>query len=238
MTFPFHITAGRTTTFSPASISGLLAWYDFNNAGNTVVSGGYSNVLDLSGNGYHLSQSTAENRPTQQVSAQNGLNTARFTSTNSQRMSLAITLTLGNTYTCFAVCRRSGPTGTGVVELLGNTSSGNDATIEWWTNTIIYLASTQGYINAGSQTSTAYNMLSATAAVNPTFSNIYFNGVNIKSAVFSNTGLLDSNCNVFGWADNTYCNGEVAEVLFYSGVLSSANRTAVEVYLRSKWATP
>ena len=238
MTFPFHTTVARTTTFSPTGISGLMAWYDFNNAGNTVVSGAYSNVLDLSGNGYSLSQSTAANRPTQQVSAQNGLNTARFTSANSQRMSLAKTLTVSNTFTSFAVCRRGGPSGTGVVELIGNTSNGNDATIEWWTNSVIYLSSTQGYMNGGAQTSTTYNMLSATAAVNPTNSNIYFNGTNIKSATFSNTGTPDSVCNVFGWADNTYCNGEVAEVLLYSGVLSTANRTAVEAYLRSKWATP
>ena len=68
MTFPFHPTlAGVTTTFVPTSISGLMAWYPFNNAGNTVVSGAYSNVLDLSGNGYNLSQSAAANRPTQQV---------------------------------------------------------------------------------------------------------------------------------------------------------------------------
>ena len=93
-------------------------------------------------------------------------------------------------------------------------------------------------MNGGAQTSTTYNMLSATAAVNPTNSNIYFNGTNIKSTTFANTGVPDSVCNVFGWADNTYCNGEVAEILFYSGVLSTTNMTAVEAYLTSKWAIP
>jgi hypothetical protein len=153
-------------------------------------------------------------------------------------MSLAKTLNISNTYTCFAVCRRGGPSGTGVIEILGNTSNGNDATIEWWTSSVVYLCSTQGYINAGAQASTTYNMLSTTAAVNPTNSNIYFNGANIKSVIFTNSGTPDSICNVFGWADNTYCNGEIGEVLFYSGVLSTANRTAVEAYLKSKWATP
>jgi hypothetical protein len=224
--------------FPPTSISGLLAWYDFNYAGNTVVSGAYSNVLDLSGNGYNLLQSTAANRPTQQVAAQNGLNTARFTSANLQRMSLAKTLNISNTYTCFAVCRRGGPSGTGVIELLGNTSNGNDATIEWWTNSVVYLCSTQGFINAGSQASATYNMISTAAAVNPTNSNVYFNGANIKSTVFTGSSAPDSICNVFGWADNTYCNGEIAEVLIYSGVLSTENRASVEAYLKSKWSTP
>jgi hypothetical protein len=217
----------------------LLCWYDFSDAANyTLVSSAYSAVVDKSGNGYNLSQSTAGNRPTQQAAAQNGLSTARFTASSSQRMSLAKTLTVGNTFTCIAICRRGGPSGTGVVEFLGNTSNGNDATLEWWTNTIIYLNSTQGYINAGVQSSTSYNMLSATAAENPTNSNVYFNGVNIKTGTFAGTPPPDSICNVFGWADNTYCNGEIAEVLFYSGVLSDSKRADAESYLKSKWGTP
>lgn len=48
-----------------------------NDAGNTEVSGAFSDVADLSGNGYHATQATAGYRPTK-MTRPNGLSFARF----------------------------------------------------------------------------------------------------------------------------------------------------------------
>lgn len=225
--------------FSPASVSGLVCWYDFSDAANyTLVSGAYSAVTDKSGNGHNLSQSTPASRPTQQAAAQNGLNTARFTATGNQKMAIASPVNIGASYSVFTVCRRAGPSGTGVIELLGYTGAANSTTLEWWTSSIVYLGSTQGYLNAGTQASTDYNLISATAATNPTNSNVYFNAANIKTGVFTGTPLPSSVFDVFGWGDVTHSNGEIAEVLFYSGVVGNTDRLAIESYLKSKWGTP
>lgn len=65
----------RSASFSPAALSGLIAWYDpsdltslFQDAAMSVpvVADGdpVGAVLDKSGNGYHLTQATANGRPT------------------------------------------------------------------------------------------------------------------------------------------------------------------------------
>lgn len=53
-----------TPNFTPLLIPELIAWYDFTNSGSlTLVSGRISQANDLSGNGNHLVQGTANSRP-------------------------------------------------------------------------------------------------------------------------------------------------------------------------------
>lgn len=71
--FPLRGT-GREPEFDPTRISSLTSWHDFfdggsvfasNSGGSQAVSGGkIGRILDKSGNARHLSQATADNRPT------------------------------------------------------------------------------------------------------------------------------------------------------------------------------
>jgi hypothetical protein len=54
----------RATGFTPRNLSGLVAWFDADDAGTFTLSGTeVSEWRDKSGNGYAVSQSTANNRP-------------------------------------------------------------------------------------------------------------------------------------------------------------------------------
>ncbi len=239
MTFPCHPYPGASGSgggWTPASPGGLLAWYDFSDAGNTtIVSGAYSAVVDKSGNGYNLSQGTSSQRPTQQVSAQNGLNTARFTASNSQKMSLASTLNATNNHTIFAVMRRGGPSGSNISLTLGSTvNTGNDV-FDWYSDQHIYMQGTAGYEKSNTESSTAYNAWYG--FYNGSSSYFYFNETNPGGA-YSSTSQSNNNYNVFGYGGAAYSNGEIGEFGVYSGQLSSPNLATLQTYIKNKWGTP
>lgn len=74
--------------FAPLGVSGLVAWYDFSDAsllftdaGTTPVSADGDAIYqanDKSGNGYHISQAAAGNRPLYKVATKGGRSTALF----------------------------------------------------------------------------------------------------------------------------------------------------------------
>jgi hypothetical protein len=73
------IIASSVSAWSPLDLSGLVAWYDASNAASITSSGGaVSQLADLSGNGYHLTQATAGAKPTTGTRTQNGLNVLDF----------------------------------------------------------------------------------------------------------------------------------------------------------------
>lgn len=68
----------RDREFTPRSLSGLYAWYDFSDASTLTVGTGISQVLDKSGNGRALVQPTAIQQPTLVGNALNGRSVASF----------------------------------------------------------------------------------------------------------------------------------------------------------------
>lgn len=69
----------RASGFNPKSISGLKLWLDVANTSSLTFNGStVSQVLDLSGNGFHATQSTANNQPTYQATGANGKPTLSF----------------------------------------------------------------------------------------------------------------------------------------------------------------
>lgn len=82
----------RNPPFSPASVTGLSAWWDASDGstlfdatsgGSLVVAdGGVKRWEDKSGNGRHATQSTDANRPTRKTAIKNGLDVLRFDGSN------------------------------------------------------------------------------------------------------------------------------------------------------------
>jgi hypothetical protein len=69
----------RATGFNPKSISGLKLWLDVANTSSLTFNGStVSQVNDLSGNGFHATQGTANNQPTYQATGANGKPTLFF----------------------------------------------------------------------------------------------------------------------------------------------------------------
>ncbi len=81
----------RATGFNPKSISGLKLWLDVANTSSLTFNGStVSQVNDLSGNGFHATQGTANNQPTYQATGANGKPTLSFDTTDSITSSATI----------------------------------------------------------------------------------------------------------------------------------------------------
>jgi hypothetical protein len=72
------------TGFNPKSLPGLKVWYDVANTGSMTFNGStVSQINDLSGNGFHATQGTANNQPTYSATAANGKPRLTFDTTDS-----------------------------------------------------------------------------------------------------------------------------------------------------------
>jgi len=81
----------RATGFNPKSIAGLKVWLDVANTSSLTFNGStVSQVNDLSGNGFHATQGTANNQPTYQATGFNSRPTLSFDSTDSITSSATI----------------------------------------------------------------------------------------------------------------------------------------------------
>ena len=77
--------------FSPTQISGLKLWLDAANTSSLTLNGStVSQMNDLSGNGFHATQGTANNQPTYQATGFNSRPTLSFDSTDSITSSATI----------------------------------------------------------------------------------------------------------------------------------------------------
>lgn len=81
----------RASGFNPKSISGLKLWLDIANRSSLTFNGStVSQVNDLSGNGFHATQSTANNQPTYEAAGLNSKPTLYFDTTDSVTSSATI----------------------------------------------------------------------------------------------------------------------------------------------------
>ena len=102
--------SSRNSLFFPNQLSGLRFWIDSDLSPITEVSGALSQVNDLSVNGFHVTQSTASERPTMEASGIDGKRSIRFDRSNSENLGItgltAATLPLPqDNYSFSIVCR-------------------------------------------------------------------------------------------------------------------------------------
>lgn len=96
--------AGVLDTFTPADISGLLAWYDFTDATSlTLSSGRISQANDLSGNGNHVVQATFGNMPDYDAT---GGGQMSFTAARSADIKKTLGAAVTGNYTLYLLVRK------------------------------------------------------------------------------------------------------------------------------------
>jgi hypothetical protein len=87
-------------TWSPLDLPNLRGWYDASDPASITVAGGKVSALaDLSGNGFHLTQSNPSNQPATGTRTHNGLNvldyaTAGFLTNNAMTLSSPDSVTM------------------------------------------------------------------------------------------------------------------------------------------------
>lgn len=248
--------AFRAKQFDPRSISGLFQWYDGSDratlfdatSGGAPVAdnAGVARWEDKSGNGYHLTQGTANNRPTLRPATRNGRSVLEYDGANSNLVSASIANDL-SALSIFAVFS---------ADTLGQNSLG----AIWANNTAINLSGARQYRtqsgptmaaafgnNDSRNTATTYSLAAFTryhvfwsgGTNRATDFSFLLNGSSLSPGL---SGTLTTTAHPTGAlaVGNTpggtrAWDGFIAEVLVYTRLLSTSERTAVDRWLAGKW---
>jgi hypothetical protein len=233
----------------PQSVAGLLAWYDLSdssmlatshNGTGAVTSGsavGYA--ADMSGNGWHLTQSTANNRPTWNGSL-NSKTVLTFDGTNDMLSSSSAWPLAGNpAWTLFVVHTRATTTSGNPLSwgtrAAGNVSVNDDHIGRWG------LAGSNYFQTVVNTTTNAAQLISA---IKPSgrahLCTTYRSGAySVGGFAGLTTGLGSVAAGVFNLGRTvsgpSQHNGTVAEVLVYSRALTETEHQDVVVWLGGRW---
>ena len=243
---PYRFAAA--STFVPTDISGLQLWldatvglYDATTGGSEVTTDGSAVARweDQSGNGNHVTQATAGNRPELKTAIQNGNNVVRFTAANSDQMVAASTIFTGtNPRTFFLVAKA---TSTGQVGMYGMGGSGTAGTAFDVTPEIyIRVVNRQDFDQ--SMGTTDFRLLTIRFPSGGNIGDI--EGWLDGSAMIGTptlTAAIDTATTVvfkIGRAAQGsigHCGGDYCEFIGYDQELSDTDRESVETYLANKW---
>lgn len=238
----------RATGFNPKSISGLKLWLDVANTSSLTFNGStVSQVNDLSGNGFHATQGTANNQPTYQATGFNSKPTLFFDTTDSITSSATIAdywLTPATSPTTVLVFACYMPT----FENSGTVVFGSDAqangrvffSSHFGGSTLFFDSAnaSAGRLSAGSQTNTGWTTphimtISRVGAV----MSVRRNGTEIagKTNASGNYAATTARLQI-GKCDGAGVNQMyVSEAVVYAAALSASQITTIERGLGKKW---
>jgi hypothetical protein len=211
-------------TFQPDWFSNCMAWYRADQ-GITLVSGAVSQWNDLSGNGNTLTQSTSAARPT--ISTLQGIPALSFNGADSQYLSMS-----GNAsatpLTAFIVCQVSNQSTTqaavSTIDGLGfvvYTPTSSAVAVRYGATPIAVTANaTNPHIYAGIANGTSSNAYLDSVATSGTMGNSDNSGITV--------GAHQGGSSLF-WT------GLVAEIIYFSSLLSSTQIATVNNYLGAKY---
>lgn len=255
------ITFNNLLTFSPTSITNCILWldpadssklttvdYNTNTTLGTIPGTFISQWNDKSGSGNNFTQSTYNNQPLKLNTTINGFNTIvsfTYSTSSTYRFFTNSTISLGTSYSIFAICytcKFGGPlvygstVNTAYNLYFGSTTNGGvfttyvgNGTTAWndTTNTGIALYGAPPNSKGG-----VIYLIGATNDGTSTGLIPYYNGTaqtakNGTTVSFQGMGILGVNNNSF--------NAINGDIIIYNKVLSQAERQKVEGYLAWKW---
>jgi len=238
----------------PQSVAGLVAWYDLsdssllatsNNGTGAVTSGstvGYA--ADKTGNGWHLTQGIANNRPAWNGSA-NGRTVLTFDGTNDVlSSSSAWPLTGEIATTVFVVHARAVSTSGHPLSWGTRAGGGISITDDSVARVGVGMGSNLAFSNPSAAVNTP-QLFSMTRPQKPAYSanHVSFSAVVYRNGAVNNTTANTPPSNVAAGPLNvgltvagpTQHNGIVCEALIYSRVLSDIEHRNVCLWLGSRW---
>jgi hypothetical protein len=226
--------------FNPASVAGLEIWLDGNDAntlydaasgGSLTASGGdVKRWEDKSGNNRHFAEAGAL-VPSRVSSAINGKDAVRFESPSTatiERLTIASgTFSAADFDNCFTVTQSSDTTYVFVTSSSTNGAYINVAQSGSNSGTSSGITIGDRRINGASATNTRNAFFTAMGSTPALVSAL---NMSAQNAAFANLRLNYS----FGGTGEV-SDGYLAEMLVYSGTLSTTDRDAIESYLANKW---
>ena len=238
----------RQTGFNPRSIPGLKIWYDVASTASMTFNGSaVSQINDLSGNGFHATQGTANSQPTYSATAANGRPRLSF-DTNDSLLSAAtiadyfLTPTTNPTFTLIMACYHP-PSGD-----VGNIAFGSDA----FANGRFFFSSDYGLVSG----STIFDVANASGgrlsgavsrpSAAPHIMTWYRHGASMAWRVDGATLLSKSNASgnftattaklrLGAHPEATFQQMFLSEAIAYAAALSPSQIAAAERGLARKW---
>lgn len=235
------------STWTPSLIA--TAWYDFSDEHTvTVVDNAISQITDKSGNGKHLSQSIAVQRPAYST-FENGMKAAKFDGVNDF---LGANVALLNVaHSLFIVFKPTIESATG--SLFGQWAAGQTGRYVLSTNQNSAGETPQGRLNPFNSTATdggdTYGYMGDFAITNEAtiiesicttgFKNwkVYKNGLLMDSATVASlyTGVNSAIGSVSASQISNPYDGHVGEIIIVDSVVDTETRQKIEGYLAHKW---
>jgi hypothetical protein len=229
---PYKLALPYVRQFSPRDIAGCILWLD---AADTSVFNGGSTWTDKSGTGNHAVNGTpgASAMPTV-TTWSTGTNAARFVTASKNSMKTTNNIpNLNVTY--FVVARMNDVTALGRI-MINNVDGQRqiNATANFPSTVFGYGSGSAAQANMLSVTQSQAFQVCLTVASGSTGFIGYGNGTLGGN---TNTSTSSPSKHYFGSADSDggYMSGDIAEILIYNTVLSTAQRQQVEGYLAWKW---
>lgn len=242
-------------TVGPRVVSGLSGWYDASDETSyTNVNGQISEWRDKSGLGNHITQNTANNRPTlfrstsdtqvAQRATISGLQAIFFDGVN-DRLVTSNAVTSQQSRTVFAVTQLSSETITGALATFGDTNPGGN--LRWLCR---YPSITVRVVGGDSVQTNQFSALFVSHVTpnvvcwsqNGATRNLSFLRNNTPYAVTGNPpnnqtvfSGLTVGCVVAGASIQEFFNGTLGELLIYNRELSSNERNDIARSLAAKW---
>ena len=251
------ILASSANSFSPKSIAGLKAWYDAADTSSISVSGtAVTQWNDKSGNAYNITQGTAARRPISGVNTQNSKNVVSFDGNDVLQAATASDWTfMHNSTGCtifFAAFFNTSAVEQSMLITSSTTAQAGIGVYRQSTDTLYgeVLRAVGGTLvsSFGSGTLTDNSAKYASMIFDNTAAgagNRLRYKVNGGSDLTGNTytGTVSTNnpqnplyMGSYDTAGSGGFNGNICEVIIYSGQLASDDITKINTYLAAKWA--
>lgn len=224
--------SGVSPSWTPAALgSDLALWLDAADAGRITLNGStVSQWNDKSGNNRHVSQPTATNQPTYNLTGFNSRPALVFDGSNDNLF--RDTQTLPDSGSVFLVLRYNNAT-TGMQGVIWSDAVANGPRWYIQADAGTLRGYSNGYFSAGSYTAAQQEILNFVGATGS--AQILRNGVLAGSQnIFggNNNGLWIGNGRTFG----AHAAMALTEMIAVTGTISTENRQRLEGYLAWKWS--
>lgn len=228
------IQSGRfgAAAFAPTDIAGCVAWYDAADTATITSSGGaVSQWNDKSGSGWHVTQSTAGEKPTTNSNTQNSLNVISFDGGDLLRYGSTTTVSATD-YSIFMAFKKTGAALGYEAPPVTLTNGANAAPFDAY-NSLRYGYGASSFVDISTYTTFGVLLERSTASSLAEYNNgtLGYTGSGSQNNT-SQKVTVGSRGDSF-----THLRGDVAEIIIYNASLSNANANTVGSYLATKWGT-
>lgn len=229
-------------------VSGALLWLDAS-AANSVLDGSGNPISvdstavatwqDLSGNGYHATQSTVGSRPAWRNASngQNGLPVISFNGSSSTLAGSPISTTTN--YSLYMVYKYAATGGTSFPPIFYNGNSGsNGYGYGRYTSNRSVLHGGRGFAQDSAMPTTWESVQVIRSSGGFAF---YVNGSTVSIGTLTGYSAPTSQYNIGSCTNGStfdYANALVAEIAIFGTAHSSADVSTMASYLKAKWGTP